>query len=279
MMTLNLWRAEWLKTRKRPANRGMFGIMLVLVLMVFVAVTAIAYFYPGSDLDQAAIVLPFPRSLQSGVDVLGNLGALLVVVFVANSVGSEYGRDTWKVIVPRYGSRTAFLLTKWIVGLVALLLLMAGVLVSAVVWGWLGVQLLGIANESSMTDTGQVLRTAAVMVFDFILIGTLTLFGTVATRSTIGGVVIGFVSSALLSLIGPVLSMLVTGASILSPTEHSDNLRIQWAMRDAEQTAMQAVIFNRPVSPLVSALVVISYIVLLLSVSMYLFKRRDMAGE
>jgi len=278
-MTLNLWRAEWLKTRKRPANRGMFGIMLVLVLMVFVAVTAIAYFYPGSDLDQAAIVLPFPRSLQSGVDVLGNLGALLVVVFVANSVGSEYGRDTWKVIVPRYGSRTAFLLTKWIVGLVALLLLMAGVLVSAVVWGWLGVQLLGIANESSMTDTGQVLRTAAVMVFDFILIGTLTLFGTVATRSTIGGVVIGFVSSALLSLIGPVLSMLVTGASILSPTEHIDNLRIQWAMRDAEQTAMQAVIFNRPVSPLVSALVVISYIVLLLSVSMYLFKRRDMAGE
>jgi ABC-type transport system involved in multi-copper enzyme maturation permease subunit len=257
----------------------MFGIMLVLTLVVFVAVTAIAYFYPGSDLDQAAIVLPFPRSLQSGVDVLGNLGGLLVVIFVANSIGSEYGRDTWKVIVPRYGSRSAFLLTKWIVGLVALLLLMAGVLVSAVVWGWLGVQLLGIANESSMTDTGQVLRTAAVMVFDFILIGTLTLCGTVVTRSTIGGVVIGFVSSTLLSLIGPLLSMLVTGASILSPTEHIDNLRIQWAMRDAEQTAMQAVLFNRPVSPLVSALVVISYIVLLLSVSMYLFKRRDMAGE
>jgi ABC-2 type transport system permease protein len=279
MITLNLWRAEWLKTRKRPANRSMFGIMLVVVLVVFVTVTAIAYFYPGSDLDQAAIVLPFPRSLQSGVDVLGNLGGLLVVIFVANSIGSEYGRDTWKVIVPRYGSRTAFLLTKWIVGLVALLLLMAGVLVSAVVWGWLGVQLLGIANESSMTDTGQVLRTAAVMVFDFILIGTLTLCGTVVTRSTIGGVVIGFVSSTLLSLIGPLLSMLVTGASILSPTEHIDNLRIQWAMRDAEQTALQAVMFNRPVSPLVSALVVISYIVLLLSVSMYLFKRRDMAGE
>lgn len=278
-MTLNLWRAEWLKTRKRPANRSMFGITLALVLVVFVAVTAIAYFYPGSDLDQAAIVLPFPRSLQSGVDVLGNLGALLVVVFVANSVGSEYGRDTWKVIVPRYGSRIAFLLTKWIVGLVALLVLMVAVLVSAVVWGWLGVQVLGIPNESSMTSTGEVLRNAAVMVFDFMLIGALTLFGTVATRSTIGGVVIGFVSSTLLSIMGPVLSMLVTGASILSPTEHIDNLRVQWAMRDAEQTAMQAVLFNRPVPPLVSALVVISYIMLLLGVSMYIFKRRDMAGE
>ncbi len=279
MIPLNLWRAEWLKTRKRPANRSMFGSMLVVVLVVFVAVTAIAYLYPGSDLDQAALVLPFPRSLQSGVDVLGNLGGLLVVIFVANSIGSEYGRDTWKVIVPRYGSRSAFLLTKWIVGLVALLLLMAGVLVSAVVWGWLGVQVLGMANKSSLTDTGQVLRTAAVMVFDFMLIGTLTLCGTVVTRSTIGGVVIGFVSSTLVSLIGPVLSLLVSGASILSPTEHIDNLRIQWAMRDAEQTALQAVMFNRPVSPLVSALVVISYIVLLLSVSIYLFKRRDMGGE
>ncbi len=278
-MTLNLWHAEWLKTRKRPANRSMLGIMLVLVLVVFVAVTAIAYFYPGSDLDQAAIVLPFPRSLQSGVDVLGNLGLLLVVIFVANSIGSEYGRDTWKVIVPRYGSRSAFLLTKWTVGLVALLLLMAGVLVSSVVWGWLGTQFLGIANESSMTTTGEVLRTAAVMAFDFIFIGTLTLFGTVVTRSTIGGVVIGILASSLLSITGSLLSMLVTGASIISPTEHLDNLRIQWAMRDAEQTAMQAVIFNQPVSPLVSALVVIGYIVLLLGVSMYLFNRRDMAGE
>jgi ABC-2 type transport system permease protein len=278
-MTLNLWRAEWLKTRKRPANRSMFGIMLVLTLVVFVAVTAIAYFYPGSDLDQAAIVLPFPRSMQSGVDVLGNLGLLLVVIFVANSIGSEYGRDTWKVIVPRYGRRSAFLLTKWTVGLVALLVLMAGVLASSVVWGWLGTQFLGIANESSMTSTGEVLRSATVMALDFILIGTLTLFGTVVTRSTIGGVVISILASTLLSIIGPLLSMLVTGASIISPTEHIDNLRIQWVMRDAEQTAMQAVIFNRPVSPLGSALVVIGYIVFLLGVSMYLFKRRDMAGE
>lgn len=116
MMTLNLWRAEWLKARKRFLNRAMLGVMLVIVLVAFVAVTGIGYFYPGSDLSETTVILPFPESLGMALELLGHLGLLLVVVFVANSVGGEYARDTWKVILPRYGSRTAFLMTKWVVG-------------------------------------------------------------------------------------------------------------------------------------------------------------------
>ncbi len=36
------------------------GLMLVIVLVVFVAVTAIARFAPGNDLYVASSVLPFP---------------------------------------------------------------------------------------------------------------------------------------------------------------------------------------------------------------------------
>ena len=41
MMTRNLWWAEWLKTRKRPVNRGMLGIMLMLLVVGFVIVTGL----------------------------------------------------------------------------------------------------------------------------------------------------------------------------------------------------------------------------------------------
>ncbi len=280
MMTLNLWRAEWLKTRKRPANRGILGLMLAITLVVFVAVTAIAYVAPGSDLDASTSVLPFPGSLAMAVDVLANLGGLLVVIFVANSVGSEYGRDTWKVILPRYGSRPAFLLSKWMVGLVALLLLVGSMVVSAVALGWLGALFLGLApNMPSTPETAEQLRMLGLMALEFVFTGTLTLLGAVITRSTIGAAIVGIVASTILSLVGPLLSLLVKGASIIAPTEHLDNLRVQWVIPDPEAAAAQTELFNGAVPPVVSALVVLGYIVLMLGASLYLFKRRDMAGE
>ena len=280
MMTLNLWRAEWLKTRKRLLNRGLIGIMLVIVLVIFVVITGMALFNPGDFLAEATEALPFPQNLGLTLEVLASLGPLLVVVFVANSVGSEYGRDTWKVILPRHGSRTAFLLTKWVVGLVALLLLIAGVVVSSAVFGWLGALILGITPDpSSASDTAMLLRSVAVLVLDFIFVGTLTFFGAVVTRSTIGAAMVGILVPVILALLGPALALFVTGVQIILPTEHLDNLRARWVELNAEDAAYLTFLFDRSVPPFVSALVVVGYIAVLLGASLYLFKRRDMAGE
>ena len=280
MMTLNLWRAEWLKVRKRPVNRGILGAMLAIVLVVFVALTVFALVDREDFMDEATSVMPFPSSLGTGVDLLANLGGLLVVVFVANSVGSEYGRDTWKVILPRYGNRPAFLVTKWIVGLVALLLLFTAMAVSAVVLGWLGALILGIpVGASSTGPTAEQFRNLGVMALDFIFIGTLTFFGAVVTRSTIGAAIAGILSSTILAVLGPLLSLLYAGAAIVVPTAHIENLRLGWVMPGPQAAAEQAELFNRFVPPLVSALIVVGYIVVLLGSSLYLFKRRDMAGE
>jgi ABC-type transport system involved in multi-copper enzyme maturation permease subunit len=281
MMTLNLWLAEWLKTRKRPINLGMLAIMLVIILVLFAGTTGVALYNGGDFVDRAASVLPFPRSLQVGIDLLGNIGPLLVVVFVASNVGSEYGRDTWKVILPRYGSRIAFLLTKWAVGLATMLLLIACVCICAMVFGWLGSLSLGISGDPAPgPDTAELLRSMAVMVFYFAFIATLTLLGTVATRSTIGGAVVGLLAATIiLPVLGSALSLLVTGAPIILPTEHLNNLRAQWVAQNPEATAYMTALFNRSVPPLASALVVLGYIVVMLGGSLYLFKRRDMAGE
>ena len=280
MMTLHLWRAEWLKMRKRPLNRSMLGFMLVIILVVFAGMTAEAFFKRGPSLDQAANVLPFPRSLQTGIDLLANVGQMLVVAFVASSVGREYGSDTWKAILPRYASRTAFLLAKWTVGLVMLLLLVASVGMSSIVFGWLGSVILGIAGQPAPgPDTTELIRSLSVMLLDFVFLGTLALFATVVTRSSIGGTVVGILAWVMLPVLAPVLSLIVKGGAIISPAAHLNNVRVQWVAPNPEAIAAQTAQFNGSVSPVISVLVVLGYIVLLLGGSLYLFTRRDMAGE
>ena len=295
MITLNLWRAEWLKTRERLLNRAMLGIMLAIVVVAFVAAIGIGSFYPQrdrdfdelaevlyphSDLGRLTRILPFPISLGVAVELLSNLGRLFFVLFVANSVGSEYGRDTWKMILPRYGSRPAFLMTKWVAGLVSLLLLVAGTIATAVALGWLGTLVLGIsADPSSPITTAQHLRDLGVIVLELTFIGTLTLFGAVITRSTLGAAIAGILVPTILGLVGHLLRLLVTGAPIISPTVHLDNLEARWVEFNTEEAAQFTFLFNRDVPPFASALVVLGYIALLLSGSLYLFDRRDMAGE
>ena len=89
MITLNLWRAEWLKTRERLLNRAMLSIMLAIVVVAFVAAIGIGSFYPHrdrdfdefaevlyphSDLGKLTKILPFPISLGVAVELLSNLG-------------------------------------------------------------------------------------------------------------------------------------------------------------------------------------------------------------
>ena len=287
MMTLNLLRAEWLKTRKRPINRALLALMPVLLIFFMVTPMVLALVNPTTFLDEAQEVLPYPSNLGQSVAMLSELGLLVVVVFVATSVGSEYGRDTWKVIVPRYGSRRAFLLAKWMVGLGALTLLAAVVIGVALLLGWLGTLLLGLhADPASMPEATMYLRRLVVTLLTFVFIGTLTLFGAVLTRSTVGGVITGLLVTTVLMLVRDALPLLAErvpllakGAAWLLPVTHFANLREQWVMADPPAETLMAVLLDRPVPLVVNVLVVLGHIMLLLGASLYLFKRRDMAGE
>ncbi len=53
----------------------------------------------------------------------------------------------------------------------------------------------------------------------------------------------------------------------------------RWVTVEPQAEAMMSALFNRAVPPWVSALVVIGYIGLLLGATLYIFQRRDMAGE
>ncbi len=287
MMTLNLLRAEWLKTRKRPTNRGMLAIMPAILGSIMLATMVLALVNPTTFRDDAEGMLPYPGNLALSVEVVTQLGFLLVVVFVATSVGSEYGGDTWKAIMPRYGSRHAFLLAKWAVGLGALPLLVLAMIGVALPLGWLGVLLLDIgADPDAMPEATRRLKMLVVILLNFVFIGTLTLFGTVLTRSTVGGVIAGILVPTVLASIREALPLLqerapllAKGAAWLLPVTHIGNLRERWVMNDPPAETLMAVLLGRPVPLVVNLLVVLGYLVLLLGASLYLFNRRDMAGE
>ncbi len=249
--------------------------------------TVLALVNPTTFLNEAEELLSYPNNLALSVEVVTQLGFPLVIVFVATSVGSEYGRDTWKTILPRYGSRRAFLLAKWVVGLVVLPLLVVAMIGVALLLGWLGTLLLDVsADPASMSETGMYLRRLVVILPYFVFIGTLTLFGTVLTRSTVGGVIAGILMPTVLTLIPDGLQLLhepapllAKGTAWLLPVTHFSNLRERWVMADPPAETLMTVLLDRPVPLVVNVLVVLGHIMLLLGASLYLFNRRDMAGE
>ncbi len=286
MITLNLLRAEWLKTHKRPINRGMMAIMPVLLVVIMVTTMVLALVNPIAFLGEAKELLPYPSNVGLSVEVVTQLGFLLVVVFIATSVGSEYWRDTWKAILPRYGSRPAFLLAKWAVGVGAILLVAVAMLGVALPLGWLSALLLDIsADQASTPEASMYLRRLIVTLLLFTFIGTLTLFVTVLTRSAVGGVIAGISIPTLLTLIRDGLPLLKERAPLLAegavwflPVMHFSNLRERWVMDAPPAETLMAVLLDRPVPLVVNVVVVLGYIMLLLVASLYLFNRRDMGG-
>src|SRR5262249_42968289 len=127
-----LCRAEWVKTWKRPANWVLASIVLGIVLIGFAGLTLVGLADGAESLDPAPQqLMMFPHGFQVPLVVLTALGAIIGIVFMANSVGSEYTGDTWKALLPRRGSRTDFILSK----LLNALLFMVGLIVTALVIG------------------------------------------------------------------------------------------------------------------------------------------------
>ncbi|HEY1013719.1 MAG TPA: ABC transporter permease [Herpetosiphonaceae bacterium] len=277
-MSANLWRAEWLKTRKRPANIGMIIVMLAVLAMAVLAFTGLALWNGDPDmnhLENARSVLPFPGGALLAANVLAGFSALLAIVFVANTVGSEYSRDTWKMIIPRQGNRLSFLLTKYLLGVVVIVAATFALMAITQVLAWLGALVLGIDLVSA--DIGGMLSTQgseiSAMLADMLFFSTFALLVTVASRSTVSGIVIGFIGMVLMKAI-PGLSRYL---ALTLPTVHIDNVLGHWANMPTRVMGAEAA-FHRVISPWSSLAVVLGYMALFIGVSCLLFKRRDMAG-
>jgi ABC-type transport system involved in multi-copper enzyme maturation permease subunit len=268
--------AEWLKTRKRPANWVLASIVLALVIITFAAVTAAAL----ADGAPARELLRFPHGFRLPLEILSALGAVIGIVFMANSVGSEYGGDTWKVLLPRRGSRMDFLLGKLLSGLFFLAVLIGTALVLGQALGLVGAALLGDGLLSAdRFSAPELFGSLTLVVLQIAVFAALTLLVTVLCRSAVLGIVCGVVCTLTFGVAAASSSF----AAWVLPSVHLVNLQAHWLPEEdpakAEMLAQVTKAFGTDISAAGSALVVVGWVLGCVAVALWVFRRRDVAGQ
>lgn len=271
MSVLSLMRAEWLKASRRPMHRLL--LLLVgatgLAWCLFLAVRAGAD--PAARLS-ARDVLTWPFILQPALDVLQFFGRLAAIILAASIVGSEYGHDTWKMLLPRRPGRGVFLGAKLAVILGALALGIVVVSVSYVVPGVVSAKLLGLEP----TTPGRLDLMAwryVCLCLDLSFFAVATLLFAVVSRSAFGGILLGMALMIFLGLVSNAEPWLVRAL----PSAHLLNLQARLS-EDVRLLALARKSFGGEVSTGASLAVWALYVCAFLGAALGLFQRRDLAG-
>lgn len=278
----NLFRAEWTKTYKRPANIGLLLITLAIILITFVAQTGIALYNGKEDTigwAGAQFAMMFPNGFLFPSIILSAIGSMLAVVFMGNSIGSEYSRDTWKVLLPRRARRSDFIIVKIAICLLFMICLIIISLIFGQLMGLIGAAILGgTLFDFDSFSLGTLLKSLIPVLLQLIVFSSITLLVTMAGRSTIMGIVFGIVGNTIFNL---AMSFSTLAAKIL-PNAHISNLEANWLYTGDEQKLMfEGVdrVFGTHISLSTSLMVVGAYIFGSIILGILLFQRRDMAGQ
>ncbi len=277
----NLFRAEWTKTYKRPANIGLFLVTLGIILLGFVGAVGIALYQGtnsefGQNIKQLTM---FPTSLELPLIVLSQLGSILAIVFMSNSIGAEYTNDTWKVLLPRRARRSDFIIIKIVICLLFMTLLIVTSLIFGALVAMLGSLVIGgdISNMDLFSASG-LFKSLVPIFLQLIVFSSITLLVTMISRSTIMGIVFGIVGN---TIFGVAINFSELVAKIL-PNAHIANLEANWLYEGEQKTmtlGMLEGLFGTQVSLTTSLMVVLAYIFGSIIFGILLFQRRDMAGQ
>ncbi|XXF75096.1 ABC transporter permease [Myxococcaceae bacterium GXIMD 01537] len=272
MNVLALLGAEWLKASKRPMHRLLLALVGAtgLAFCLFMALRAAAE--PAAR-ESARNLLPWPFILDSAVEALRVFGRLAAIILAASIVGSEYGHDTWKMLLPRRPGRGVFLGAKLAVTLGALALGVAVVTASYVIPGVVSSKLLGLVP----TAPGRLDLTGGRYLSLFLEVAfyaSATLLTTVITRSSFGGILLGMAVMIFLGVTGDAEPWLARAL----PSAHLLNLQARLT-EDTRMLALSQRSLGGEVSTGTSVAVWAIYVSAFVGTSLALFKHRDLAGS
>ena len=263
---ISLLRADLFKTRKRAMGWVML-IIIALFVPLQMLITALT--------TPAKVNYAFPGVLLQGLDPVGFLGPLLLIILGAVIVGSEYGYDTWKNLLTRRAGRVPFIMSKWLVLVVA-------IGIGLVVLVPLGLAL-GLALNATLHLTGPTVPLSLGNVLVIILLQTLTplmagsiaIMGSVIGRSSVAGIIAGIVWFLADSLLG----------GLFAPASFTSSIGVIQAqltsvVQSSNGSIAQVHISGVLAGPLgiIPGLLVVIYLVIPIAIAAYLFKKRDMIG-
>lgn len=271
MSALDLLRAEWLKTRRRPMHWILLGLLASTGLL-FTLFGGIRALLDPAMRERARTFMPWPHVLESALNMLQFFGRVATITLTASIVGGEYGLDTWKMLLPRRPGRAAFLWTKLGMSLVAVVLGTLVVVASFVIPSSLTARLLGI-EPAGTVELGKMGWRYAAFLLEVSFYVAVTMLAAVVTRSTFGGILLGLGVMFFLDLVGDASP----SAALLLPAAHMDNLQALLS-GDSKLLDQVQMIFEDEISLGASAAVWLVYVTTLLAAAFTVFRRRDMAG-
>lgn len=293
---IELFRAEWLKI---AGNRwvagclvwifpvGALAFMIVVGVIMALSSTAREGFFdaPEQWTEQAIAVWNIPNN---------PLGRLVLLGFTAVVFAGEYQWQTWKNVVPR-NRRSLLILVKFVA--LGAFIVTAFVLMSilwAVGTGVLS-RIAGVPYGPSLTGdvladfAGDYALAAALAFTSTIIAAGYAALAGMLTRSILGGVLVGFAITFAENLLAPVLALigllldiprivhlyrLTPGYNLLNVSSwiNSDEA-IEWTIQVSDQAR-----YTMTDSLAFSIFVLAAWVVGLIGLTIYLFRRQDIAS-
>jgi ABC-type transport system involved in multi-copper enzyme maturation permease subunit len=208
-MLLQLFRAEWLKLRRRPLALGLLALFLSLLLLNLGLWAFVVALHEGriggvsiaalrdEQIAEIKRQLSFPGIFGAVLGQLNSIGGILAVILAAGALGSDYSWGTLRVMLSRAPSRGAYLLAKLLALLLGLIVatLIALVLGSLIALGasrWLALEGVLAARDLALLPVG--VGRALLIILPYLLI---TLSAAAYGRSVLAGIGGGLIFLAL----------------------------------------------------------------------------------
>lgn len=260
----NLLNSEIFRTVKRPVN----WIMLLILAVIVAAFYAIVYF-ASSDRATTESLQP-DATLNNGFAIGAAIASIMVIVLAAQSMGSEYGWNTIRALVSRASGRVPLILAKLIV--IAVYTLITLVIVAAASVG-LAFLFSSIADNDTSMSSGawlDVLEAIGRSLLGNGVYAVMALVITILSRSTAAGIAgaiaLSFLETAIWAALGAASDVFddVSHYFLAYNVNGLGTIGTDQAVDDFDVTR--------------GVIVVVVWLVGLMAISLWVFRRRDITS-
>lgn len=261
-----LLRADLFKTRKRAMG---WVMLIIIALFVPLQMLSTAFLIPSR------VNYSFPGVLLQGLDPVPFVGVLMLIILGSVVVGSEYGYDTWKNLLTRRAGRVPFIISKWLVLIVAIAIGLAVLLPLGLALGLALNATLHLTGPTVPLSLGDVVLMILLQILIPLVAGSIAIMGAVIGRSSVAGIIVGIAWFLVDSLLGGVFQPASFTSSVgmlqaqLTGVVQSSNGSVALAHFSGAMAGPLGII---------PGLIVVAYLVIPIAIAAYLFRRRDMLG-
>jgi ABC-2 type transport system permease protein len=263
----HLLRSELFRVRKRGQTWLLVAVVAAFVVLFYGGMTIAHAVRPDADKLDA---LRLATIHDNGLGVVGLIGSVVVAVFAASLIGSEYGWNTLRPALARARTRSAFLTAKWLtVALYAVGLAVVGV-VATMAAAITASLVAGEGFDGSFATAIDAVTISGRFAAGFLPTAALAMAVALVARSNAAGIAIGIT----LSFVEPLVFMLLNAWSDVFATVQKAG--IDWNAKRLFDFGGDPGISNG--EAWTSAGVLAIWVALFVAVSYRVFARRDVTS-